>query len=210
MTFKKISLTLCLLVFVCLPGTVSASSQPFSLLSKPVAEAPEVVEFFSFYCAPCFRFAGDYPVIDKINQSLPQGQKVAKYHISAMGKLGHELSEAWAVATVMGIADKVEKPLFIAVQRDHSLHSADDIKVIFQQAGVNPAQYDSARHSLLVHAFVARQQALADAFRVTSTPSVYVKGRYLINNAEIKADSPDQFVATFAALVNKLRKKEAG
>ncbi|OON40124.1 hypothetical protein BTJ39_09505 [Izhakiella australiensis] len=210
MNVKKIKTIVAVVFCLCFSGYAGASTRAYTPLATPVADAPDVVEFFSFYCGPCFQFVEHYPVVEKINQTLPQGQTVTQYHISAMGKLGNELSEAWAVASVMGVADRVEKPLFIAVQHDRSLHNTDDIKAVFQQAGVSPEQYDGARHSLLVRAFIARQQALAEAFRVTATPSVYVKGRYLINNAAIKADTPDQYVGAFADLVNTLRKNDQG
>ncbi len=38
------------------------------------------------------------------------------YHVSLMGKLGNELTEAPAVATVLGVEDKIEGAMFDAVQ----------------------------------------------------------------------------------------------
>lgn len=186
----------------------SASAKPYSTLSPPVPDAPDVVEFFSFYCGPCYLFTDQYPVVAGINRILPAGNSVTRYHVSAMGKLGHELSEAWAVATVTGVTDLVEHRLFIAVQRDRSINKLDDIYAIFREAGISPEAYNSARHSMMTRAFIARQEAMVSAFRVSGTPSFYVKGRYLIDNGGVKAKTPEGYVTAYAGLVSELLKNK--
>ncbi|MFP3339161.1 DsbA family protein, partial [Micrococcus sp. SIMBA_131] len=101
-----------------------------------------------------------------------------------MGELGRELSEAWAVATIMGVADRIERSLFIAVQKEKSVKKPEDIYTVFREAGVSQEEYDAAKQSMMVRAFVARQDALANALKVTGTPSVDIKGGYLINNSK--------------------------
>lgn len=93
-----------------------AEGQQYSRMGRPVKEAPMVVEFFSFYCPPCMAFSREYKVSEAINQVLPEGTKVEKYHVGAMGSLGQNLTTAWSVAMALGVTDKVEHPLFIAVQ----------------------------------------------------------------------------------------------
>ncbi|WP_299999552.1 DsbA family protein [uncultured Cedecea sp.] len=187
--------------------SAGASAKPYNTLQTPVTDAPEVVEFFSFYCGPCYMFTETYPVISTINKALPEGKKVAQYHVSAMGKLGHELSEAWAIASVMGVTEQVEHPLFIAVQRDKSINAPEDIAVVFGKAGIDPETYNNAKNSMMVKAFIARQDAMVNAFKVTSTPSVYVMGRYLIDNSDVKATTPEGYVTAYTDLVLSLIKK---
>lgn len=60
---RLISLFLCLV----LSGTVYAEENAtYSVLDKPVASAVQdnetVVEFFSFYCPPCYAFSQDYGI----------------------------------------------------------------------------------------------------------------------------------------------------
>jgi thiol:disulfide interchange protein DsbA len=184
-----------------------ALAKPYNTLQDPVTDAPEVVEFFSFYCGPCYLFIDKYPVISAINKVLPEGKAVVRYHVSAMGKLGHELSEAWAIATVMGVTEQVERPLFIAVQRDKSINTPEDISVIFRDAGIDPETYNNAKNSMMVKAFVVRQEAMVKTFRVKGTPSIYVMGRYLIDNSDVKATTPEGFATAYADLVSALLKK---
>ncbi len=179
----------------------------YSVLQQPVAEAPKVIEFFSFYCGPCYQFTQRYPVSEGINRVLPAGEKVTKYHVSAMGKRGNELTEAWAIAMVMGKSEAVEKPLFESVQKTKNLGSASDIKAIFSHAGVTPAEYESAQNSLAVKALIAKQEAALQQFSVSGTPSFYVNGRYKVNNSGINADTPEGYVAGFAEVVSYLLKQ---
>jgi len=178
----------------------------YSVLPQPVAEAPGVVEFFSFYCGPCYLFTQRYPVSEGINRVLPAGEKVVKYHVSAMGKLGSELTEAWAIATIMGKSDAVEMPLFESVQNARTLQNIADIKAIFAHAGVTSAEYESAQNSLVVKALIAKQEAAMRQFSVSGTPSYYVNGRYKINNAGINADTPEGYVDGFTEVVSNLLK----
>lgn len=75
-----------------------------------------MVEFF-FYCGPCYQFAETYHVGSTVSQALPEGTKLTKYHVGLMGKLGNELTEAWSIAMVMGIEDKIEGLLFDELQK---------------------------------------------------------------------------------------------
>ncbi|WP_312629993.1 DsbA family protein [Scandinavium sp.] len=184
-------------------STIKEGEQ-YSVLQQPVAQAPDVIEFFSFYCGPCYQFTQRYPVSEGINRVLPADKMVTKYHVSAIGKLGNELTEAWAIAMVMGKSDAIEKPLFEAVQKTKNLRKASDIKAIFSHAGVTPAEYESAQNSLVVKALIAKQEAALQQFSVSGTPSYYVNGRYKINNSGINADTPEGYVTGFAGVVSYL------
>lgn len=179
-------------------------AEPYNVLEKPLTSAPDVVEFFSFYCGPCYQFVENYPVSDRINEILSPGKSVTKYHVSAMGKMGKALTESWAIAIAMGIEHKVEKPLFVAIQQHRSINTPEDIKDIFIQQGVSSQEYNSAKHSLIVRSIVAQQESMAEKLEVRGTPSFYIKGRYLINNGEIKAETPEEYITNFTQLVKEL------
>lgn len=183
--------------------------QQYFVLQPPVAEVPNVIEFFSFYCGPCYQFTQRYPVSEGINRILPAGEKIIKYHVSAMGKLGNELTEAWAIAMIMGKSDAVEIPLFESVQKARNLHSVENIKEIFSYAGVTPAEYESAQNSLVVKALIAKQEAAMREFSVSGTPSYYINGRYKVNNAGINANTPEGYVDGFTEVVSYLLKQSS-
>lgn len=178
--------------------------QQYSIMGKPVKESPMVVEFFSFYCPPCMAFSREYKVSEAINQVLPEGTKVEKYHIGAMGSLGQSLTTAWSVAMALGVTDKVEHPLFIAVQDKKSLRNEEDIRQVFIDAGISVTEYDAAKDSFVVKALTQKQIHAAQGFEVQGTPSFYVNGKYILNNNGTGETSPEKYGDTVAQIVKAL------
>lgn len=178
----------------------------YTTLTAPVTSQPKVVEFFSFYCGPCYQFVDNYPVTEAINNILPEGESVIKYHVSTMGPLGNELTEAWAIAMVMGKTQELEKPLFAAVH-EKTVHNIADIQQVFANYGIDTQNYEQARQSLMVKGLIARQSTAMKDFRVLGTPTFYINGKYKINNTGIATPTPDDYVNSFTNVVQTLLKK---
>lgn len=173
--------------------------------NSPVVDAPAVVEFFSFYCPPCYAFSQTMGVDQAIRHVLPQGSRMVKYHVSLLGPLGHELTRAWALAMVMKETDVIEKAFFTAGMVEKRLHSPDDVRRVFMSAtGISRGEYDRSIKSPAVNDMVALQERLFKEYGVRGTPSVYVRGRYHINNAAFGAFSVENFRSRYAAVVRKL------
>ncbi len=173
-------------------------------LKNKVPNAPAVVEFFSFYCPPCSQFASVYKVSEAVNERLPQNDKVVKYHVGAMGSMGEALTEAWSVAIALGVENKVEKPLFDAVQKEQSIKNKEDIRQVFIQAGIPAEEYDGALHSFMVKSITAKQQSAVEAFDVRGTPSFYVDGQYQVKNDGMQSKTIDGYRSEFADVVKFL------
>lgn len=185
---------------------IPVEGKEYATLADPIQSQPKVIEFFSFYCNPCYQFVENYPVADSINKILPNGETVTKYHVSVMGPMGNELTEAWAIATVMGKTDDIEKPLFEAVH-NKKITSITDIKSVFSERGIDAAAYDSARQSIMVKEVIARQNSAVETYSVRGTPTFFVKGKYQINNGGITASTPEGYVDGFAQTVKALLEK---
>ena len=54
----------------------------YTTLEKPVAGAPQVLEFFSFFCPHCYQFEEVLHISDNVKKKLPEGVKMTKYHDS--------------------------------------------------------------------------------------------------------------------------------
>ena len=111
---------------------------------------------------------------------------------------------AWLVAMVLGVEDKVEPLLFDSVQKTRRLKSAEDIPGIFIRAGVCPGEYMQALASKEVAEMTEKQKRLFREYGVTGTPSVYVNGRYRIENSAFRAASVEAFRKSYVAAVNSL------
>ncbi|MBU9854403.1 DsbA family protein [Rahnella bonaserana] len=183
------------------------SGQEYQVMSHNVSWMPDTVEFFSFYCRPCYLFNYEYHIGKTVSQNMPENTHFVKYHVSSMGSLGNELTEAWAVAMVLGIEDKIEKPLFDGIQKNHSVTNAKDIEYIFNMAGVSTESYENVKNTLPVKSLIYKQNEAAKELRVNSTPSVYVSGKYFINNGGVGisvGNSVENYTARFSSLVNYL------
>ena len=59
----------------------------YTTLEKPVAGAPQVLEFFSFFCPHCYQFEEVLHISDNVKKKLPEGVKMTKYHVICQGKI---------------------------------------------------------------------------------------------------------------------------
>lgn len=179
-------------------------SEQYTELQKPVPNSPPVVEFFSFYCPPCRAFSEIYHVSNFIDDSVSKGQQVYKIHVGSMGELGAELTKAWVVAKVLNVEDKVEIPLFRAIQVKHSVKTVSDIRQVFIDSGVPRMVFDNAIISPEVKHLTKLHIKMAKEFNVSRTPSFYVNGKYLVVNSAIKPRTVNEFGKRYAKVVSTL------
>ena len=204
-------------IWLALAGMVMAFSvsaadysdgKQYNTLEKPVAGAPQVMEFFSFYCPHCYQFEEVLHVSDSVKKKLPAGTKMTKYHVEFLGPLGIDLTQAWAVAMAMGIEDKITAPMFEAVQKTQTVQTPADIRKVFIDAGVKPEEYDAAWNSFVVKSLVAQQEKAAADVGLQGVPAMYVNGKYQLNPQGMDTSNMDVFVQQYADTVNYLLGKK--
>ncbi|EOV9550351.1 thiol:disulfide interchange protein DsbA [Cronobacter sakazakii] len=204
-------------IWLALAGMVMAFSvsaadysdgKQYNTLEKPVAGAPQVMEFFSFYCPHCYQFEEVLHVSDSVKKKLPAGTKMTKYHVEFLGPLGKDLTQAWAVAMAMGIEDKITAPMFEAVQKTQTVQTPADIRKVFIDAGVKPEEYDAAWNSFVVKSLVAQQEKAAADAGLQGVPAMYVNGKYQLNPQGMDTSNMDVFVQQYADTVNYLLGKK--
>ncbi|ARD39822.1 thiol:disulfide interchange protein DsbA [Edwardsiella ictaluri] len=180
------------------------NGEQYTTLDKPVNGAPQVLEFFSFYCPHCYEFAEVYHIPQAIEGKLPQGITLTKYHVEFLGPLGKQLTQAWAVAMALGVEDKITQPMFDALQKTQSIKTEADIRNVFIQAGVKPQEYDAALNSFVVKSLVVQQEKAAEDFQLRGVPAVFVNGRYMVKSDGLDTSSMANYVAQFANVVHFL------
>lgn len=204
-------------IWLALAGMVlafSASAADFTdgkqyiTLDKPVAGAPEVLEFFSFYCPHCYQFEDVLHVSDNVKKKLPEGTKLVKYHVEFLGPLGKQVTQAWAVAMALGVEDKVTVPMFEGIQKTQTVQNEADIRKVFIDAGVPAEEYDAALNSFVVKSLVAQQEKAAADFQLRGVPAMYVGGKYMLNSQGMDTSDLDVFVQEYANTVKHLVEKK--
>ncbi|MBJ3816048.1 thiol:disulfide interchange protein DsbA [Shimwellia pseudoproteus] len=184
------------------------NGKQYITLDKPVAGAPQVVEFFSFYCPHCYQFEHVLHVSESVEKKLPEGVKMARYHVEFLGPLGKDLTQAWGVAMALGVEDKISNPMFDAVQKTQTVQNVADIRQVFIDAGVKPEEYDAAWNSFVVKSLVVQQEKAAADFQLQGVPAMYVNGKYMLNPQGMDTSDMNVFVQQYANTVSALVAKK--
>ena len=207
---KKIWLALVgfMLAFSVSAATFSDGKQ-YTTLDKAIPGAPKVVEFFSFFCPHCYDFERTYRINQALEDSLPQGVKLTRYHVDFLGgDFAPVVTHAWAVAMALGVEGKVVDPIFDGIQKSQTITDQASLKAAFLKAsGITSEEYDAAWNSFAVKALVSEQQKAATDFNINGVPSVFVNGKYLVNNAGLDTSSMNNFVADYVNVVKYLVSK---
>jgi len=209
---KKIWLALAGMTLAFAAANASAADytdgKQYISLNKPVTGAPQVLEFFSFYCPHCYQFEEVLHVSENVKKKLPEGVKMTKYHVEFLGPLGKELTQAWAVAMALGVEDKITDPMFAAVQKTQTVQTVADIRKVFVDAGIKGEDYDAAWNSFVVKSLVAQQEKAAADFQLQGVPAMYVDGKYMLNPQGMETSNLDVFVQQYANTVKYLVEKK--
>lgn len=191
-------------------AAVSASSftegKQYITLDKSVNGAPKVVEFFSFFCPHCYDFERTYHINQAVIDSLPKGVQFTRYHVDFLGgDFAPVVTHAWAVAMALGVEDKVVDPIFDGLQKTQTIVDPASLKAVFiKAAGISSEEYDAAWNSFAVKALVSQQEKAASDFNISGVPSVFVDGKYQVNNAGLDTSSMNNFVADYVNVVKYL------
>lgn len=189
------------------PAKIEEGKQ-YITLPKYASADKEVIEFFSFNCGSCYLFDNEFQGPQTIEKNLPESVPFNKYHLENFGPLAKELSEAWAIATVLDIREPVSTAIYNAVHKTRSLKTASDIRNIFINLGVDGDKFDNMKNNFLVQAFMAQQRAAANELQPSSIPAVVVNGKYLVNSRGLDPASNEATITDFSRVVNYLTEKK--
>jgi len=191
-----------LLVLTLLPffanSTDYQEGEHYVKVKNIAVEAPEVREYFSFYCGHCFNFE---PMAKSIESNLPAGTSFEKNHVDflrgASRKVQQLLTRALITAQAMGIAESQTAAIFkyIHVHRGVFI-SIKDVRNVFVLNGVDGAKFDDLMASESVNAqaekMKSNQDILATSGDLKSVPSVVVNGKYMIDVHGLNKDNIEQ------------------
>jgi thiol:disulfide interchange protein DsbA len=149
--------------------------------TQPTSSGPdqvEVAEFFMYSCIHCYNFE------PYIQQWLPT--KADYVNFVRVPTVWNELvrlhAQAFYAAEALGKGEEMHTPFFRSMHVDGNyLQTEPEIASFFARFGVDREEFESAFESFSVHAKVQRADELARRYRVSSTPTVVVNGKYVTN-----------------------------
>lgn len=153
----------------------------------PATARPEITEYFSFYCPHCFNFAKS--VIPKIKANLPKGVVFKQNHVDFIGgKMGIEMSRAFAIAYQLKAEEKIEHALFSAIhEKKQEFNNLNDIRDLFIANGIDGKAFDAAAHSFSVSANMSKMKRATSGARISSVPALVVNGKYRVETGSIES-----------------------
>lgn len=167
----------------------------------------EVAEFFWYGCPHCYAFdptieawakkrAGD---VDFVRVPSTLGRKEGVIH-----------AKAFYTAEALNVGEKMHKPLFDAIQKDHiPLTAEDQLQMVFNKTtGIMPDVFSATFKGFAVDSRVRKAEQLAMSYGITSVPTVVVGGKYITSAA--MAGGFEQATKAIDFLVDKVRKERAG
>jgi protein dithiol oxidoreductase (disulfide-forming) len=140
----------------------------------------EVAEVFMFGCPGCYGFE---PHLQSWLKSKPA--YVSFIRIPAPWNAIAEVhARAYYTAELLGKAGEIDQPFFeeFHVKRN-TLASEDDLADFFARFGVDRNTFHETFNSPAVDAKLKRAMELVQRYRIPSTPSVVVNGKYLTNGS---------------------------
>lgn len=206
--FRSLLAAVCLLPLAAVAADSFSEGKEFKKVAEAVAPVDPkrvtVEEFFWYGCPHCFHldpFVGTWltkkaAFIDfsRIPNTLgrPEGETHAR---------------AFYIADVLGVSEKVHKPLFAAIHEQHQgMNNAEQLRGLFASvAGVQAADFDKASSSFVVDSKLRRADQLAKRYRIDSVPTIVVGGKYYTNAT--LAGGNDKVFAVVDFLADKVRKE---
>ena len=186
-------------------ATIEEGKQ-YTLIEPPVlVNAPEnqiqVIDFFSFGCPHCATLA---PTFAEWEKNKPANVVVKKVPV--------EFTPAWEnyaklyyTAVALGVADKLEQPLFNAVQSGKDLTNLDEAAKVFAEQNIDAEKFKSTYNSFSVNTALNQGRFEVKQYKVTRVPLVVVDGRYQTTLAN--AGGPQGLVDTVNFLIAKVEEQ---
>ncbi len=172
--------------YLVVPGGLTAETRPGKI---------EVAEVFSYGCIHCYRAQDN---VAKLKAALPADAYMTYVHAAFMSAEAWPMFQrAWYTAQNLGIGEANHHRMFSAIWETGELPLVDKAtnsirrppptleetaRFYARAAKVKEADFLKAAASFDVNSKIARAEQLIKTWRVNSTPTLVVNGRYVINN----------------------------
>jgi thiol:disulfide interchange protein DsbA len=158
----------------------------------------EVAEFFWYGCIHCYNLE---PALEAWIKKIPPDVQFRRIPAVFNARWGHDAAIYYAFES-MGILDKVHRPFFDAIHRDHlQTDNAAALGEWLTKQGVDAKKFNETLKSFGVQSKTKRAAQLTVAYKIDGTPAMAVNGRYTVN-------AGDALFKTVDALIDQTRKQK--
>ena len=179
----------------------------------PAGKKVEVIEFFMYHCPACNAIE---PMINQWVQKQGDNIVLKRVHLPYSGPTDPE-AHLYLTLEAMGLLDEMHHKVFRAMHVERKRLTNDKAIIDWvSQNGVDRAKFLEAWNSFGVMSKLRRLNTVVDNYKVNSTPTIVIDGKYVVSPAMVaKAngikDTAQLFQATgqvMDALVAKAAKSK--
>ncbi len=158
-----------------------------ALLPSANAASVTVMEFFGFWCFPCYDLE---PELTRWSAEAPAHVAFTRVPVLFGAYAEAELhARAFYTAEALGKLDTMHAAFYDEIHvRGNPLASRDALAEFFARFGVDGATFDAAFDSPDVDARVQRAVALGRAYGIDAVPALVVAGRYVTSSSMVGSD----------------------
>jgi thiol:disulfide interchange protein DsbA len=146
-------------------------------------ERIEVVEVFAYSCNHCFNFETYLDQFEKSKADYIDFKKMPVVFNDAY----KTHARIYYTAESLGNLDVMHKKVFKAMHLDRkSLIDENEIYQLFAEQGISKQQFLSRFRSFTVESKVNRAQRLTSKYKIRSTPTIVINGKYTANGPAVR------------------------
>ena len=135
----------------------------------------EVIEFFWYGCPHCYHLE---PELDKWLEKKPDDVEFVRIP-AVLGPSWELLARGWYTAQLLGVEDKIHRPLFDHLHKDRKrIRTVEDLKAFFASQGVSGEDFDKTYNSFAVVTKTGRAKQMISRYGLNSVPTLVVAGKY--------------------------------
>ena len=143
----------------------------------------EVVEVFAYSCNHCFNFETYLDQFEKSKADYIDFKKMPVVFNDAY----KTHARIYYTAESLGNLDVMHRKVFKAMHLDRkSLIDENEIYQLFAEQGISKQQFLSRFRSFTVESKVKRAQRLTSKYKIRSTPTMVINGKYTANGPAVK------------------------
>lgn len=140
----------------------------------------QVIEMFWYGCPHCYELE---PILERWLKNKPDNVEFIR--------MPAILNPSWALdarayytGKVLGVADKLNRPLFDAIHAERrDLNDEKSLEDFYVENGVDRTAFRKAWNSFGVDTMVRRARVMTERYGVTGTPTMIVNGKYRTDGA---------------------------
>lgn len=166
-----------------------AGNQYTVVAEEPTAE-PVIMEFFSYGCGGCFLFD---PWFERAKAKFGDTAEVTYVPADFGGGFWTPAQELFLVMDALGRREELHDAAFQFIHGERNPITERSARQFMAKHGVSEEEYDKVRKSFAVHVKEQRYDQLTKRYRIGSTPTVIVNGKYQIDHTKLAG--PEEFVA---------------